>query len=425
MNRFFDPDFHITKQSFATVIAKMLSFCSPAWVKSGFESTGIYPLDKTRVTIHNFESAFTNSNVGSVVVPNKPDERSSSSSTDTLPVIVDCPIKVDGIALQNRCDKISYNPSTSHFDTFSTIVESPLPVTDHAGSIDLNIDSSTQDSPLLSTQNVLYNDETNDSTSFSAFLTQTVISRYNDAEISISLPDVDFPIPENSTELQVATACSLKGDTPLTSANVIPLSQKSTVEINSLHSFPSELNENEMDVINMTPVPISTFKIQSSRFLMTTPLQKFSKIIGNKKFKEFENLDFEKNLNDAGKFLPGDTFELTKQMYATYVMLKEYEEFLKKPPTLQQPTPPKRKYIRNTKKKPFVITSQKWIDITQEEINSKKNDLEEKENRKIKRQENQIRQAKAKQDRKRKLTETENEEEPKTKINKNSFSGRI
>lgn len=406
-NRFFDSNFHITKQSFAAVIAKMLSLCSPSWVKSGFESTGIYPLDKTRVTIHNFESAFTesiqvdepDSSFDSVVLPNKPDETkpySRTSVADTFPTIVDCQSRV---AINSECDKMS---SCSAFDTFSAIVEGP------------HIEPSSHNSSLLSPQNSFYNDESNDATSYNSVLTQTIVSRYNDCEISISVPDVEFPISENPTVSQKATALKM-----------VPLSQRSTLEINSQDSFNSEENKIQLDSIDMEPIPISTFKIQSSRFLMSTPLQKFTKIIGSKKIKEFEDAEFEKNLENAGKVLRGDTFELTKQLYSTYVMLREYEEFLKSPPTLQAPDPPKRKNVRNTPKKPFVITSQKWIDITQEEKNKKNNDLEEKENRKIKRQENKIKRENEKQNKKRKLTEMENEEVPKSKTNKPSFLGRM
>lgn len=167
-NKFLDPDFRATKQCFAPMIGKMMSLCSPAWVQKGFESTVLYPLNRHRVKMHNFHSAFDDQPKSDEV---RPEDESFLTSIPSVSMKNCSPTSPDVV--------VEKSSLTSPYNSLDVIIES-------ADEIEL-----TPCDTQLSTHLVTTNSATeqlsaiNQSDSFEETI---VTSLYNKNEISVSKP---------------------------------------------------------------------------------------------------------------------------------------------------------------------------------------------------------------------------------------------
>lgn len=333
----------------------MMSLISPVWITKGFESTGLYPLNKDRVTMHNFNEAFYHT-VGANA---SPDESQDAQNTT---------INLQDVSTSRNLDETVTSPrlTTPEVDITEQCIQSQNSLSPSA------VNMSSDDFELN------FNHQNSSSTNSSkALLTGTrtvsngLFDTYSELTSMEAIPSTSYTDELEKTVYQCIEDISI----PQTLSGVA-------------NQDDGNLDQQPVSTITSKILP---FKLASSKYSISTPYDQFVKIVGAKQIKVYESESYESDLAQAAKVLPADLFTMMKNQFETYKMLKEYNEFLRTPATLPKPKPVKRKGKKtNVEKKSFILTSEDWITKTEMETNKKKKEIEEKEIRKRIREENKV-----------------------------------
>lgn len=360
----------------------MVSLASPEWIKAGFESTGLFPLNKERINVHNFEDAFGEAQASKTQQPLNIENRTASpthffayngTGDNSFPISCYQPFNPSNSIVVSNCN-YSVPEVSSQLSPVEPIVSNTL--------VKVQSDNNNFARSCLQTELAEHSNAVLEKSSsyhgWSELVERELNPLHSFVATASSKSSVDFRSASSIQSNQITELCDESQN-----FNIQPISLVETV-------LNADLSE-KIHIKSPISKPlgkISLFKVAAEKFSIRTPFDQYVDIIGKEQAEAYEEESYSYHLELSEKVVPSDTFRMIKNQYETYLMLKSHNEYLRTPPQLPKPKPSKRLGKRNTVRKPYVVTSNEWMMMTNNSLEEKEKKSEEKENRKRKREEN-------------------------------------